>query len=804
MTTAYLFPGQGSQQKGMGRDLFDEFPEITSKADEILGYPIKTLCLEDSEKQLGLTQFTQPALYTVNALAYMKKVKETGLKPDYVAGHSLGEYNALFAAGAFDFTTGLRLVKKRGELMSMAVGGGMAAVIGLSMENIEEILQRNCVDTIDVANINSPSQTVLAGRKNEIERIAVFFEMPGVMYIPLSVSGAFHSRYMEASQKEFASFINQFAFSTLTTPVISNVHARPHRQAEIKKYLVEQITHPVKWTETIRYLMGKGEVEFEEIGPGNVLTRLVQTIRKEAEPLIVADYEETGVKDEAASFAVKGEHKETPTALNAFSEDSCNSRSEDAAAVDGISQIRAAEDDPVPRKITPFTLGNVQFKKDYNLAYAYLAGSMYRGISSKEMIVKLGKAGIMGFLGAGGLDLDKLEESIRYIQNELCHGEPFGLNLLNNLNNPAREEQKVDIFLKLGVRTIEASAYLSITPALLRYRADGLRKDQNGTVSIANRIIAKVSRPEVAEAFLSPAPERLIEKMVRENKLTEERASLLREVPVADDLCVEADSGGHTDAGVAYALMPAMLKLRDDMMKKHNYCKKIRVGAAGGIGTPEAAAAAFVLGADFIMTGSINQCTVEAGTSEAVKDLLQQMNVQDTDYAPAGDMFEMGAKVQVLKKGLFFPARANKLFDLYRTHGSIDEIDEATRAHLQEKYFKRSFETLYEEIKKNCPPEDITKAERSPKNKMALIFKWYFSHTSRLALTGSGESRVDYQVHCGPALGAFNQWVKGTELEDWRNRRVDELGVKIMTETANLLNRRFEAFIGGNGVTAVA
>ncbi|WP_458574091.1 beta/alpha barrel domain-containing protein, partial [Paenibacillus polymyxa] len=201
----------------------------------------------------------------------------------------------------------------------------------------------------------------------------------------------------------------------------------------------------------------------------------------------------------------------------------------------------------------------------------------------------------------------------------------------------------------------------------------------------------------------------------------------------------------------------------------------------------------FILGADFIMTGSINQCTVEAGTSDEVKDLLQQLNIQDTDYAPAGDMFEMGAKVQVMKKGVFFPARANKLYDLYRNYNSIDEIDRETKHYIEEKYFKKSIEQVYEDIKAYYPPEIIEKAERIPKRKMALIFRWYFTYSTRLAINGDKNNRVDYQVHCGPALGAFNQWVKGTDLEKWKNRHVDDIGQKIMVETAEHLNERFKA-----------
>jgi len=265
---------------------------------------------------------------------------------------------------------------------------------------------------------------------------------------------------------------------------------------------------------------------------------------------------------------------------------------------------------------------------------------------------------------------------------------------------------------------------------------------------------------------------------------------------MADEICVEADSGGHTDQGVAYALMPAMLLLRDEMLTKYRYDKPIRVGAAGGIGTPHAAAAAFIMGADFILTGSINQCTVEAGTSNAVKDLLQDLNVQDTDYAPAGDMFEIGARVQVAKRGLFFAARANKLFDLYQRHGSLDEIDLKTRQQIQDRYFKRSFEEVWKETKAfylRTQPAKIAEIERNPKQKMALIFKWYFVHSTRLAMRGSEDQKVDYQIHCGPAMGAFNQWVKGTDLQSWRNRYVADIGTHLMRETAILLNERFVA-----------
>ena len=285
--TAYVFPGQGSQKVGMGDTLFDEFAELTARADAVLGYSIKELCLNDPDSVLSKTQYTQPALYVVNALSYLKKVQETGSTPDFVAGHSLGEYNALFAAGAFDFETGLRLVKKRGELMSQAFGGGMAAVIGFSQEQVQQVLLQNGLHNIDIANDNSPGQVVIAGLKDDVVSAKPYFEAAGVKhFVHLNVSGAFHSRYMAEAARSFAEHLNAFTLSPLMIPVISNVDARPYLPDETKQNLVRQITSQVKWNNSVRYLLGLGEMEITEVGPGNVLTKLVTTIRNEAQPLV--------------------------------------------------------------------------------------------------------------------------------------------------------------------------------------------------------------------------------------------------------------------------------------------------------------------------------------------------------------------------------------------------------------------------------------------------------------------------------------------------------------------------------------
>jgi len=285
---AFVFPGQGSQKKGMGQGMFDavrEYAAVEKDVDALLGYSMRKLCLEDADNRLKETQYTQPSLYVANALHYYTAVSQ-GIKPAYVAGHSLGEYNALLAAGVFDFLTGLKLVKKRGELMAQAKNGGMGAVIGLGASKIAQVLKDSGLASIDVANFNSPSQTVVSGPVDDIKRAGPFFEAAGArMFVPLQVSAAFHSRYVADAAKAFADFLAPMTFGAPKIPVVANVTAQPYpsenASESVKSLLVSQITRSVQWTQSVRYLIGQGVAEFKEIGPGNVLTRLVQQIQKE-------------------------------------------------------------------------------------------------------------------------------------------------------------------------------------------------------------------------------------------------------------------------------------------------------------------------------------------------------------------------------------------------------------------------------------------------------------------------------------------------------------------------------------------
>jgi malonyl CoA-acyl carrier protein transacylase len=306
----YMFPGQGSQFKGMGGDLFDRFKDLTDKADGILGYSIKQLCLEDPRKELGKTQFTQPALYVVNALSYFKKIQETaGQAPDFVVGHSLGEFNALLAAGCFDFETGLKLVRKRGELMGQVSNGAMAAVLNATKEEIEEILKTNGLANVYLANYNTPSQIVISGLVSEIAKVEEFCQEGTRRYYPLSTGGAFHSAFMRDAMDKFRDYLKGFKFADQQIPVIANITARPYQNNAIRETLSSQIASTVRWSESIQYLLAIGAsrgdtVEFEELGAGDVLTKLNFTIKAQTPQALLHQYiEEELSGDKIANVA---------------------------------------------------------------------------------------------------------------------------------------------------------------------------------------------------------------------------------------------------------------------------------------------------------------------------------------------------------------------------------------------------------------------------------------------------------------------------------------------------------------------
>lgn len=436
--------------------------------------------------------------------------------------------------------------------------------------------------------------------------------------------------------------------------------------------------------------------------------------------------------------------------------------------------------------LPPGQLGDEAFRQSYGLKYAYYGGAMANAIASTEMVIAMGKAGFLGSFGAAGLPPARLEASIQAIQAALPAG-PYAFNLIHSPNETGLERRVVELYLRYGIRLIEASAFLDLSPNIVWYRAAGLALDTNGKILIQNRIIAKVSRHEVAAKFMKPAPPNLLAELVKEQKITQQQADLAQMVPMADDVTVEADSGGHTDNRPLVCLMPAMIALRDELQEKYQYEQPVRVGAAGGISTPSAVLAAFSMGAAYVVTGTVNQACVESGACEHTRNLLAKASLADVMMAPSADMFEMGVKVQVLKTGTMFAMRAQKLYELYMKYDAIEQIPAEEREKLERQVFKRSLDSVWEDTAKffsERDPEQLAKANASPKRKMALVFRWYLGLSSRWSAAGEKGRELDYQVWCGPSIGPFNDWTRGSYLAEVEKREVVDVALHLMTGAA--------------------
>ncbi len=427
-------------------------------------------------------------------------------------------------------------------------------------------------------------------------------------------------------------------------------------------------------------------------------------------------------------------------------------------------------------------LGDASFRRDHGLRYAYVAGAMANGIASVELVEAMARGGMLGFFGAAGLSLERVELSLRRLQSEIP-GLPFGVNLIHSPGEPDHEAAVTSLFLQRGLRLIEASAYLRLTLPVVRFRVAGIHRDTAGHIVAPNRIVAKVSRVEVATQFFSPPPAEFLNELVRTGELTAEQALLAAQIPMAQDVTAEADSAGHTDNRPLVTLLPTLLALRDRLQAKFAYAQPLRVGAAGGLSTPSGLAAAFAMGAAYVVTGSVNQACVESGSSEVVRKMLAQAEQADTAMAPAADMFEMGVKLQVLKRGTMFPMRAAKLWELYRAHPGLDAIPEADRTQLEKQFFRATLDEAWRSTREfwmKRDPKQVERAERDAKHKMALVFRSYLGLSSRWANAGDPSRVLDYQVWCGPAMGAFNEWTRSTFLEKPENRRAEVVGLSLL------------------------
>ena len=436
----------------------------------------------------------------------------------------------------------------------------------------------------------------------------------------------------------------------------------------------------------------------------------------------------------------------------------------------------------------PEWLGERTFAESHGARFPYVAGSMANGISSVRLVAEMGRAGFLGFFGAAGLPPAEVEAAIAALSAELDpRNLPWGANLIHSPHEPELEEAIADLYLSRGVARVEASAYLALTPAVVRYAASGLSTDSTGAVRRRNRLFAKVSREEVARHFLGPAPERILRLLHERGHLTADEAALAARVPLAEDVTAEADSGGHTDNRPLGVLLPAILGLRDQVARERGYRRPVRVGAAGGLGTPSAVAAAFALGASYVVTGTVNQACVESGLHAAARALLSKAGLADVTMAPAADMFEMGVTVQVLRRGTMFAVRAGKLYDLYRAHASLEEIPPKERENVETQLLRATFGEAWAATRafwQARDPREVAKAEADPKHRMALVFRSYLGLSSRWPVRGETERANDFQVWCGPAIGSFNSWTRGSFLEDPARRNVVQVARNLMEGAA--------------------
>ncbi|MFD0364770.1 PfaD family polyunsaturated fatty acid/polyketide biosynthesis protein [Nocardia sp. GCM10030253] len=465
----------------------------------------------------------------------------------------------------------------------------------------------------------------------------------------------------------------------------------------------------------------------------------------------------------------------------------------------GDSHQLLAAAGPLP----PARLGSSAFLKHHGVRFPYMAGAMAGGIASEELVIALATEGYLASFGAAGLLPDRIESALQRFQREIP-GLPYACNLIHSPSEEVLERGAVELYLRYGVRCVEASAYMDLTAHLVRYRVAGLARDRQGGVVAQHRVIAKLSRTEVAERFMRPAPATIVNDLVRRGLVTAEQAELARQVPMADDITVEADSGGHTDRRPLSVLLPSILLLRDRIVREQGYATPIRIGAAGGIGTPHAAAAAFAAGAAYVVTGSVNQSCLEAGASPATKKMLATATMADCAMAPAADMFELGVELQVLRKGTLFPMRAKQLYELYRAYDGIDALPTAERHKLETQVFRRPLEEVWQETAayfEQRDPAQLDRARNNEKRRMALIFRWYLGLSSRWSNVGQADRVTDYQIWCGPAMGGFNDWVHGSYLEAPENRRVVEVAHHLMYGAA-FLSRVAQLRYSGVGLPA--
>ena len=439
--------------------------------------------------------------------------------------------------------------------------------------------------------------------------------------------------------------------------------------------------------------------------------------------------------------------------------------------------------------VFPEYLGEQAFRERHGARFAYIVGEMARGIATPQMVICAARAGLIGFYGSAGLSIPEIERSLGEIRAALgSQARNWGANLIHSPHEPNAELAFAELAIRCAVPLVSASAFMRLSSAIVWLAAHGLQRQANGQIRRARSIVPKVSRIEVARQFLVPAPTQLLRALVEQRRISAEEADLAAQIPLADEITAEADSGGHTDNRPLSVLLPQICALAAGEARKSGHeCASI--GAAGGLGTPAAIAGAFALGAGYVVTGSINQAAKQSGLSPDAREMLASAESTDVAMAPAADMFELGVKVQVLKRGSLFAQRGQRLYDTYKRYAGLDEIPTQERVDLETQVLGCAIAEIWQETRSyfaSRAPQEIERAQGDPKHKMALVFRWYLFMGAQWAREGKVERRSDYQIWCGPAMGAFNGWARGTFLEDNSARDVVQMALNLMEGAAHI------------------
>ncbi|GGR96762.1 hypothetical protein GCM10010269_39520 [Streptomyces humidus] len=779
MTVVWAFPGQGSQRKGMGAGLFDRHAGTLERADAVLGRSVRELCADQAA--LRDTRVLQPVLYTIGALTYADRAAREP-QPDCMIGHSLGEYTALYASGALDFETGLRLVMARAEIMSRASGGGMLAVVGLDVERLREVMRRQGAHDIDVANHNSPVQSVLSGPEESIRALAPVLRGEGAgKCVLLHISVAAHSRYMAAAADELGAVLDTVTFHEPRVPVISNVTARPHHAGQIALRLREHMCRGVRWWESLAHLVDRGVTELVELGPGSVLTKLWETARTElapaaADPPGTSDADGrarrggTGADARGAAVPKARTGHDTAARPEPDAEQGSHPDMERGPDPDGDSAAAPRTQDPVdgtrrrpaPRRVpvTGERLGSARFRERYGAELAWVVSGTGDGAVGEEVCRAARAAGLAA-----------TADPVPGVPDPACLDGAGRQGWGVGLRPGPHADEQVGALLAHEVRHVEADHPHGPDAALVRFRFTGARRGPAGAPVAVRHVIARVTGLDQAAAFLRPPSEALLAGLVRSGGLTPAEADAARALPVASDLAVQAVGGWHTGGADAYQLLPSVAALA----ARSPGPEPVHVGLCGVVGTPEQAATAFALGAAFLVSTSLTACAPAARLADTLKDTLARAGDDDVTWAPTERHATLGVPARVVRRGTLFPARAGLLHRLLRAHRYFADIPGQRRRHIEEHLL-------------GGPAAELAADDGGDgRLRTADVFRWYARETARRTSGGDPVRPLDHQLPCDPELTHFNRVTAGTALAAWTARTPDAVAGHLLTNAAELL-----------------